>query len=42
LRLRENGDLVADFYREGANQVDVYEVTREDGVPTLHVVRRDR
>jgi hypothetical protein len=33
---------VADFYREGANQVDVYEVTREDGVPTLHVVRRDR
>jgi hypothetical protein len=33
---------VADFYREGANQVDLYEVSREGGVPTLHLVSRDR
>jgi hypothetical protein len=43
---QENGwqffGYVADFYRDGANQVDLYEVTREGGVATLHVVHRDR
>jgi hypothetical protein len=32
---------VADFYRHGANEVDLYEVSRPGGVPTLHLVNRD-
>jgi hypothetical protein len=30
---------VADFYREGANTVVLYEVSDEGGVPTLHPIR---
>ena len=31
---------VADFYRDGANEVELYEVTREQAMPTLHLVQR--
>jgi hypothetical protein len=31
---------VADFYRDGANEVELYEVSREREVPTLHLVQR--
>jgi hypothetical protein len=32
---------VADFYREGANVVELYEIDRESAHPTLHPVRRN-
>ena len=31
---------VADFYRDGANEVELYELSREGTVPILHLVRR--